>query len=81
MTNASGGFAPDLLERARPHWLDEGIPGQAERWRLPDRRAPRGLGWLADEWRKAVADPGVTQPTPRKCALLCKVALQCRYES
>lgn len=56
VTNANGGFAPDLLERARPHWLDEGIlirPGGGG-CRIAEHRAD--LERLAQEWRRAVAD-------------------------
>lgn len=56
VTNASGGFAPDLLERARPHWLDEGIPIRPSGGgcRITEHRVD--LDWLADAWRAAVAD-------------------------
>ena len=56
VTNASGGFAPDLLERARPHWLDEGIliRPSGGGCRIAEHRVD--LDWLADAWRTAVAD-------------------------
>ena len=56
VTNASGGFAPDLLERARPHWLEEGIelsPGGGG-CRITEHRAD--LARLAVGWRESVAD-------------------------
>ncbi|MEO5662171.1 MAG: MGMT family protein [Nocardioides sp.] len=56
VTNASGGFAPDLLERARPHWLDEGIliRPSGGGCRIAEHRVD--LDWLADAWRAAVAE-------------------------
>ena len=56
VTNASGGFAPDLLERARPHWLDEGIlvrpSGVAA--------GSRSTGWTSNGWRGSGAGPWPT---------------------
>ncbi len=56
VTDAAGGFAPDLLERARPHWLEEGILNKPDGGgcRIEEHRAD--LVRLADEWRDAVAD-------------------------
>lgn len=56
VTNASGGFAPDLLERARPHWLEEGILVRTSGGgcRIEEHRAD--LERLAADWRDAVAD-------------------------
>ena len=56
VTNASGGFAPDLLERARPHWLDEGILVRPSGGgcRIDEHRAD--LEVLERQWHKAVAD-------------------------
>lgn len=56
VTNVRGEFAPDLLERARPHWLEEGIAMSASGrgCRILEHRAD--LEWLATRWREAVAD-------------------------
>lgn len=56
VTSASGQFAPDLLERARPHWLEEGIAISADGrgCRIAEHRVD--LDWLATRWREAVAD-------------------------
>jgi alkylated DNA nucleotide flippase Atl1 len=56
VTDAAGNFAPDLLERARPHWLEEGISVRASGrgCHIEDHRAD--LDELARQWRAAVAD-------------------------
>lgn len=56
VTNASGDFAPDLLERARPHWFEESIrfKTNGRGCRIDDHRAD--LERLAAEWREAVVD-------------------------
>lgn len=56
VTSAAGEFAPDLLERARPHWLEEGIPLRpgGRGCRIAACRAD--LDALARRWRRAVAD-------------------------
>lgn len=58
VTGADGNFAPALLERARPHWLEEGIELKAggRGCRIEEHRAD--LGRLAQEWTTAVADLG-----------------------
>lgn len=56
VTNADGEFRADLMDRARPHWLDEGIEIK------PNGRGCRieayrvDVGVLAAQWREAVAD-------------------------
>lgn len=54
--NAVGDFAPDLLDRARPHWHAEGITlkPNGRGARIADHRADLDL--LAQRWRVAVAD-------------------------
>ncbi|MCW2835151.1 MAG: cysteine methyltransferase [Nocardioides sp.] len=56
VTDAAGNFAPDLLERARPHWLEEGIVirSSGRGCRIEEHRAD--LDRLARQWRTAVAD-------------------------
>jgi methylated-DNA-protein-cysteine methyltransferase-like protein len=56
VTNASGGFAPDLLERARPHWLEEKIMVRPSGGgcRIAEHRVD--LDWLEARWREAVAE-------------------------
>ena len=56
VTNASGEFAPDLLERARPHWLEEGIAisRTGRGCRIAEHRAD--LDELAARWRESVAE-------------------------
>jgi len=56
VTDAVGNFSPDLLERARPHWLEEGIRIKANGrgCRIEDHRAD--LERLAHQWSAAVAD-------------------------
>lgn len=56
VTNASGGFPPDLLDEARPHWLEEGIRlrESGRGCRIEDHRAD--LDELARRWRAAAAD-------------------------
>jgi len=56
VTDAAGNLAPALLERARPHWLEEGIRVKAGGGgcRIADHRA--NLEQLAREWETAVAD-------------------------
>ena len=56
VTNASGGFAPDLLERALPHWLEEGILIKPTGGGCRIREHRVDLDWLASRWREAVAD-------------------------
>lgn len=56
VTNAAGGFPPDLLHEAVPHWLEEGIvltpTGRA--CRIADHRAD--LVELERRWRRVAAD-------------------------
>lgn len=54
--NAAGKFPPDLLDRARPFWLEEGISfsGDGRGCRIAEHRADLEL--LSARWRKAVAD-------------------------
>lgn len=56
VTNSSGEFAPDLLERARPHWLEEGIAlsRTGRGCRIAEHRAD--LDELAARWRESVAE-------------------------
>jgi alkylated DNA nucleotide flippase Atl1 len=56
VTSASGEFAPDLLERARPHWWEEGIAlsPTGRGCRIREHRAD--LDELAEKWREAVTD-------------------------
>ena len=58
VTDAAGNFAPDLLERARPHWLEEGIAikPSGRGCHIADHRAD--LEQLEDRWRAAVGRPG-----------------------
>ncbi|CAA9398407.1 MAG: hypothetical protein AVDCRST_MAG60-1947 [uncultured Nocardioides sp.] len=66
VTRASGGFSPDLLERARPHWLEEGIAlrSNGRGCRIEEHRAD--LEQLERQWRAGVADlaPGDRAPRP-----------------
>ena len=54
VTSASGGFAPDLLERARSHWLEEGILVRPNGGgcRIEEHRADLDL--MARQWQEAV---------------------------
>lgn len=56
VTNAAGDFAPDLLERARPHWLEEGITLKANGRGARIDLHRSDLDLLGDRWREAVAD-------------------------
>ena len=56
VTNAQGEFAPDLLERARPHWLEEGIELKANRRGCRIDRFRCDLAALAAAWEAAIAD-------------------------
>ena len=62
VTDAAGNLAPDLLERARPHWLAEGISIKAggRGCRIEDHRAD--LEQLAQQWWAAVADISPDEP-------------------
>ncbi len=56
VTDAAGNLTPALLERARPHWLEEGIELRASGngCRIDECRAD--LRRLARAWEAAVAD-------------------------
>ena len=55
VTSAQGRFAPDLLERARPYWLEEGIELSASRRGCRIERHRTALDVLARRWEAAVA--------------------------
>lgn len=56
VTDAAGNLGSDLLERARPHWLEEGIAvnPSGRGCRIQDHRAD--LDDLARQWEVAVSD-------------------------
>lgn len=56
VTNAAGGFPPDLLDQAVPHWHEEGIAllPNGRGCRIHDHRAD--LVELERRWRAAAAD-------------------------
>lgn len=56
VTNAAGELAPDLMDSARPHWLEEGIAikPSGRGCRIEEHRVD--LDRLAVQWRRAVAD-------------------------
>ncbi|WP_413318554.1 MGMT family protein [Agrococcus sp. 1P02AA] len=63
VTNHAGDFAPELLQRALPHWEEEGIllkpNGRGCRYRDHAADAQE----LARRWREATADlPGLAGP-------------------
>lgn len=56
VTDAAGNFSPDLLERARPHWLEEGITlkSSGRGCRIEEHRVD--LDVLARQWDVATSD-------------------------
>ncbi len=60
--DAQGNFAPALLERARPHWLEEGIGLKVggRGCRIEEHRADLEL--LTQAWRIAAADLELSAP-------------------
>ncbi len=56
VTDAQGRFPPDLLDEARPHWLEEGIrlTPSGRGCRIEEHRAD--LVALERRWRAATAD-------------------------
>lgn len=56
VTAASGGYSSDLLERARPHWREEGTVLTPDGKRAWIERCRADLDDLASQWERAVAD-------------------------
>ena len=56
VTNAAGDLPPDLLDEARPHWMEEGITLKptGRGCRIVEHRAD--LDELERRWRRAAAD-------------------------
>ncbi|WP_107772391.1 MGMT family protein [Nocardioides sediminis] len=64
VTNAAGDLPPDLLDEARPHWLEEGIglKQSGRGCRIAEHRAD--LAALERRWRLAAADLLEEGPEP-----------------
>lgn len=56
ITNHSGDFPGDLLQRARPHWDDEGIAVKPNGLGCRYRDFAADMGELELRWRAATAD-------------------------
>jgi alkylated DNA nucleotide flippase Atl1 len=56
VTNSSGMLPEHILEEARAHWFDEGIPVQTSGRGCQISRARADLSVLETEYRAAVAD-------------------------
>ena len=56
VTNAAGDLPPDLLDEARPHWMEDGITLKptGRGCRIVEHRAD--LDELERRWRRAAAD-------------------------
>ncbi|SFS06951.1 Alkylated DNA nucleotide flippase Atl1, participates in nucleotide excision repair, Ada-like DNA-binding domain [Agrococcus baldri] len=56
ITNASGDFPGDLLDRARPHWEEEGIAVKPNGLGCRYADYAADMGELELQWREATAD-------------------------
>lgn len=56
VTTATGGLRPDLLARALPHWVNEGITLRSHGRGCRIERHRPDLGALAAAWAEAAAD-------------------------